>query len=257
MSGASSRFHPGWLPTIVMLVAVAILMWLGTWQVRRHHWRQADIAAKNAQIDMPPLAFEVVERDPGEARFRRARVRGTYDHAESIVVGSVIRDGREGARILTPLRLSGRAPDAPALLVDRGWAPYREIESVLEKGRTAASPVVEVTGLVFEMELGDAEPGSAEQRRLEWVRFDPSRAGYANALQAQLPYRLAPFLLQREDDGDDALPIGEMSRPGSPVDHVMYAVTWYSLGVAAFGTWVGLGISQARDRRRAAAKTHH
>lgn len=247
----SSRFSPGWLPTVVMLVGVATLLWLGTWQVRRHYWREANLAEKNARIDLPPLALDVVQRDPHAARFRRASLRGSYDHAQSIVVGSVIREGREGVRILTPLRLEGSPADAPVVLVDQGWAPYAEIEGLLAPaaGQSAGASVVDVTGLVFEMKLGDAEPGSAEQRRVEWVRFDPARPGYGNALQAQLPYRLAPFLVQREPDDLEGFPIGEISRPSSPVNHVLYALTWYGLAVAAFGTWVGLGITQARERR--------
>ena len=75
----------------------------------------------------------------------------------------------------------------------------------------------------------------------------PSQA-QVEALQAQVPYRLAPLLLQAEADGKTELPLGGFERPRSPVDHRSYAITWFSMAAVALGTWVGLGVKQGRDR---------
>jgi surfeit locus 1 family protein len=218
------RFRPGLAPTGAMLLAVAVLCALGTWQVRRHHWKQALLAEWNARIDQPPAPLADVLADPEAYRYRRARARGVYDPDASILVQHVPRGLREGARVLTPLRVDERT----VVLVDRGWVASAEARRFLEED-VARGPV-EVTGLVFPL----AEPASAP-RRVDWLHFDPTRESQVSALQAQLPYRLTPVLLQQD-----------FERPHSRVDHVSYAITWYGMAVAAFAVWVGFGIQRAR-----------
>lgn len=224
------------------LGAVALLCGLGTWQVQRHFWREADLAAKRARLALPPLPLAEVLDDPEAAAGRRARARGRYDHAQAIVVVRVPREGREGAQILTPLRTS----EGAAVVVDRGWAPYPALGEILESPEPTGS--VEVVGQVFPLPLEPVEPGSAEERRVEWVRFDPHRPGHPTALQAQVPYRLAPVLLQRQaEPGSASWPRGGLSEPTSPVNHVHYAITWYGLAAIALATWVALGLRGGRE----------
>ena len=247
-TAALRSFRPGWAPTLAAALAVAILASLGAWQVRRHHWREADLAQRRARIALPPLPLESVLADPLAAEGRRASLRGEYDHPRSIAVVRVPRALVEGARILTPLRLA----DGRALVVDRGWVPYTELERFLEDPPPRERGQVEVTGLVFALRLDPVEPGSAAVPRREWVRFDPTRPGHPTELQSQLPYRLVPVLVQRED-GSGEYPLGEIAQPTSPVDHVQYAITWFSLAAIALATWIGLGIVQGREARRDAA----
>ena len=241
------RFRPGLVPTLATLFAVGVLCALGAWQVRRLHWREADLAAKNAQIDREPLVLADALADPAAHAYRRVRARGTYDHTQSIVVAPVSRGLDDGARVLTPLLLPG---SDLALVVDRGWVPTSELDAFLSADLGKGSLPVEVTGLAFRLDLGDAAPGSVEPstRRVRWMRFDPSRRTQVDALQAQLPYRLAPLLLQAQSDGTSELPLGGFERPTSPVDHRSYAITWFSMAGVALATWVGLGLKQGRER---------
>jgi surfeit locus 1 family protein len=224
-----------------------VLCTLGVWQVRRLHWREADLAAKNAQIDREPLALADALADPVAHAYRRVRARGTYDRTQSIVVAPVSRGLEEGARVLTPLLI----PDAGlAVVVDRGWVPSSELEAFLAADPSKGSRPVEVTGLAFRLDPGPAAPGTAEpsSRRVRWTHFDPSRPAQVEALQAQLPYRLAPLLLQAQADGTSELPLGGFERPTSPVDHRSYAITWFSMAGVALATWLGLGLKQGRER---------
>ena len=241
-------FRPGWVPTLAMLGAVALLVSLGTWQVRRHHWRQEVLAQANARIDAPPLAFrQALVEAPEDRQFRRVRVEGRYDKARSILVQNVPREGRSGARVLTPLLVEGEA-GPEAVLVDRGWVPWARAGAFLdEDAERPEEGTAEVTGLLFELALEGARPAGGGTPRREWVRFDPRR--HAAPLQEQLPYRLAPFLVQRSDDGSGALPLGGIQRPTSPVSHVSYAITWYSMAAIAVGVWIGLGRQRARESR--------
>lgn len=238
------RFRPGAVPTLFALGSVAMLCALGTWQVKRLHWKQALLAEWNARIDLPPASVDEVLVDPERFQYRRAAARGVLETEHSIVVEPVPRGMQEGARVLTPLRIGGPEADGRWILVDRGWIPAGERERFLAQDRSADP--VEVKGLVFALAAPTTAPGSAADRRVHWLRFDPARAAQVSELQAQLPHPLARVLLQREDAGDGALPVGGFERPRSRVDHRAYAITWYGMAAVAAGVWVGFGIQQGR-----------
>ena len=240
-----ARFRPGWLASAAALAAVVLLAGLGTWQVQRLQWKRALLAEQNARIGEPPLALpDALAR--GEARaWRRVYAAGRYDAPRSILVHPVTRERRDGARVLTPLLLeepSRPAGGAAAVLVDRGWIPFAEIEGFLDHDRPTTPARVE--GILYELDLADAAPAAGEAPRVHWVRFDPAR--HAAQLQAQLPYALLPVLIQRGEDGSEALPLGGFERPRSRVDHRSYATTWYGMAAVAVAVWVAFGVHRAR-----------
>ncbi len=239
------QFRPGRGPTVLTFLAVAVLCALGIWQVRRLHWRRASLAERNAQIDLPPLPIARVLARPREFPDRRATARGRFDTEQTVLVERAPRGEEIGDRVLTPLRLGGSGEASPALLVDRGWVPAAEAERFLHEPEPSTD--VEVTGLVVPLTLGDASPGTAPKRHTVWLRFDPEGSG--PALQAQVPYPLAPVMLQRQEDGSGGWPAGGITRPTSPVDHRAYAITWFSLAALALAAWLEHGISQARSLR--------
>jgi len=243
------RFRPDLIPSVATVCAVGLLCALGAWQVRRLHWREADLAAKNAQIDQEPLALADALADPAAYAYRRVIASGTYDRTQSIVVAPVSRGLEEGARVLTPLLVPGPGRTGLAVVVDRGWIPSSQLDGFLAADLGTEPRPVQVIGLAFLLEVGDAVPGTREPaaRRVRWAHFDPSKQSQAGALQAQVPYRLAPLLLQAQADGGTQLPLSGFERPTSPVDHRSYAITWFSMAAVALATWLGLGFKQGRD----------
>ncbi len=238
-----ARFRPGLAPTAGVIVAVAALAALGVWQVQRLKWRNADIAAKNALIDREPVPWVDVLADPSAYAWRRTTVQGAFDGSQSIVVYPVAFELADGGRILTPLRVDGPT-DARAVLVDRGFVPTDRLEAVRSADRPEGH--VMVTGVVKPLALSGAEPGSAASHRDHWIRFDPSKPAQLAPLEAQLPYRLAPVLIQAEDDGSDAPLHGAVDRPVSPVDHKSYAITWFLAAAAVLATWLEYGFREGR-----------
>lgn len=241
----SVRFRPGLAPTLFALGSVAALCALGTWQVRRLHWKQALLAEWNARIDLPPATLEEVLADPDRFQYRRVLARGAYETEHSILVEPVPRGMFQGAHVLTPLRVGAPQAGGAVILVDRGWIPTGELERFLAEDPSRGP--VDVTGLVFALAAPSTAPASAASRRVHWLHFDPTRAAQVSELQAQLPHPLARVLVQREDAGDEALPLGGFERPRSRVDHRSYAITWYAMAAVAVGTWIGWGIQQGRS----------
>ena len=171
------------------MVCVLAFCSLGTWQVRRHLWRTADLAEKSARIELAAVELTQAEVDPDGYAFRRAEVRGRFELADTILVGPVERGHALGARVFTPLRREGSATDAARVLVDRGWIPQSETPRFLPPP-SGESDVVTVRGLVLPLALREAMPGSRDPRRTYFPRFSPDRPGLVAKLNAQLPYAL-------------------------------------------------------------------
>ena len=180
-------------------MTVAVCVSLGVWQLRRHAWRQGVLAERVARIELPPVAIAVALADPEAHRDRRAEARGRFLPAESITVREFTPAGEEGVSVWTPLVLEpATSPDAPVVLVDRGFVPTHAAEGFLAQERAADSASVEILGRVLPLALGDVVPASASSPRQLWYRFDPAQPEAVAALQAQLTRRLAPVALESE-----------------------------------------------------------
>ena len=227
---------------------------LGIWQLRRHAWREAVLAEADARIDLPPVPIAEALAEPEGHRDRRAEVRGRFLPEDSITVFSLTPVGEEGVKVLTPLAIEGAAPDAPVLLIDRGFVPAAGVAAFLERDRSEVPGEVALVGRVVPLALQDVAPGSAAAPRREWLRFDGARPDTVAALQAQLPRPLAPVALEAAEGPRGALPRGGITRPVSPVSHLGYAIFWLGVAAGAVLTWVGIGRQRPRDAEREARR---
>jgi cytochrome oxidase assembly protein ShyY1 len=150
---------PRWLALhLLALVAVPVCILLGLWQLSRfelHSHAQKQQAA-TASTDAAPTALspliggadkDGINNDDG----RRVSFSGSYDAAHQLVVPQRALDGKNGALVVTPLRLDG---SGTYLAVVRGWLP----------GAPTAPPVppggeVSVTGRLRAAETPDT-PGA-------------------------------------------------------------------------------------------------
>lgn len=229
-AGASARrFRPRLWPTLTTVVALAVLVTLGTWQVQRLYWKEALIAAAEAGLAAPAEPLPVAADWPAWGH-RRVTAAGEYGHEAALAFGLSARDGETGAELLVPLRLD----DGRTLLVNRGWLPEAKLP-----------PSVPI-----ELE----QPGS---RRVEGLLRVPEGAGRNLFTPADNPGRrrvygydwpllerlvgapLLPVVLRLTvPDGAAGLP-----RPAPAVveyrnAHLGYAITWYGLALGLAAVYV-------------------
>jgi surfeit locus 1 family protein len=137
-----------WILSILAISFAAISISLGFWQLRRLSARRAAnelLASRRFAAEVP---VDSLPSDTAAAHFRRARVRGTYDYANEIVLTLRGRGGSPGVNILTPLRRPG---NDTAVLINRGWVyspdgvtidtkPWREEDSIDANGFVEVFP---------------------------------------------------------------------------------------------------------------------
>lgn len=236
---------PRWLGYLTLtLVAAAVMVQLGNWQLDRYHQRSAvndriDAAATQTPVELSQLT-DVSAAAPGTAgepppestTWTRVTATGRYDTGNDVLVRSRTVNSRVGFEILTPLVLA----DGSAVLVDRGWVPPGD-GGANAQPQVPAAPTgeVTVTGLLRQPERMS---GSVTRRdgKLETRRIAPA------ALAAELPYPVhgGYLLLQEQTPTADPAFVAIPVRHENSWQNGGYVVQWWifaAMALFGFG-WV-------------------
>lgn len=219
---------------LILVLAVAVLLALGTWQVMREREARAAESEREAHVAAAPLDWR---SDPPmtaeEVDFHRISVPGRWDNEHTMILANVVRYDTRGEEVVTPL-----LPDdgGPAVLVNRGWYPLIQREAVL--AQLAAEERATVVGLARTAPRPEGASvlvtGTTSGRTPDggWAWFD------IPTMSQELPYPVVSWRLLQgtRDPGDirppDELPIRLWGTEVSTEPHVEYAMTWYGLAAA-------------------------
>ena len=198
------------LPLIFGIVGTAILMSLGTWQVRRLQWKEAILAEIDARIIAAPIALPV-DPDPVKDRFLPVEATGTITQDEVHVLVSVKKVG-PGYRIISAFETEGRR-----ILLDRGF--------IFTPDKDVKRPAVQATiagNLHWPEEIDSYTPDNDLKNNI-WFSRDVDTM--AKALKTE------PVLLIARTTSEKNPPVSPLpvDSAGIPNDHLQYVVTWYGL----------------------------
>ncbi|WP_064686218.1 SURF1 family protein [Rhizobium bangladeshense] len=217
------------LPVItgmLVLIALAILISLGTWQLERLHWKEgllADIATRQAAAPAPLSDIEAMAASGGDIEYRKVTATGRYINNKERHFFATWR-GQTGFYVYTPLELA----DGRVLFVNRGFVPYENKEPEMRvQGQLTDQQTV--TGLARGKLPG--KPSSlvpdndVAKNIFYWKDLDvmAESVGLDKA-------RVLPFFVDADSTPNPAgLPIGGVTQVDLPNDHLQYALTWYGL----------------------------
>lgn len=237
LSFRGRAFRPGLLPTLVMLPLLALLLWLGQWQLGRGEEKQtlldAYAAGGTTPVALPAPALA--------KRFQRVTAEGRYRPDRQVLLDNQTHEGRAGYRVLTPLVLA----DGQALMVDRGWVPLPgNAREQLPAIAVADAPRV-VTGRLDEFRQAAFTPAKgvppAVQDAAPRVMNYPSGPGVAAATGlAVYPY----VLLLDPAAPDGYLRVDAPTLSFGPERHLGYAVQWFGLAAALLILWAVAAFKQ-------------
>ena len=159
--------------------------------------------------------------------YTKVEATGRFDHAHEAMLGVEVRGTVLGAHLLTPLL----RPEAPPLLVDRGWVPF-------ERSAPVARPegAVAVTGYVRPPDSRSIFAPSDDPAGRRFYTFDPAAIGSALGFDRVAPFGLVA--LAPADAPPAALPAAARSLPRPNNPHLGYAITWYGLAAALVGVFI-------------------
>jgi surfeit locus 1 family protein len=225
----ASKKRVGPAGIIGLVVAIAILLTLGTWQVFRLQWKEGLLAEIEARTKASPVSLSEIETRIGKGEdidYVPMRVKGHFDHSHERHFLAT-SDGSPGFHIYTPLILA----DNRVLIVNRGFvheqqkAPKTRLE-----GQVAGE--VTITGLARSKLI--AKPSflvpenDVKANMFFWKDLD-AMASSSNIDRA----KLLPFFLDADaTPNPGGWPKGGVTQIDLPNNHLSYAVTWYGLALA-------------------------
>lgn len=229
-------------PALMTVLGIALLLGLGTWQLKRLEWKQgliADIAARS-QGEPVTLANAEARKGSGEGiEYLRVATNGRFLHDKEIYLYAHDSRYGPGYHVITPLVMA----DGSVVFVNRGYVPL-ELKDAAKRLEGQVSGEVEVVGLVREAEIPGAFTPANDVDKNIWYWRDLD-AMATTAFGADQP-RLASFMVDAEAE---PLPPGGWPRGGTtrvelPNRHLEYALTWYGLAVALLAVFVFFAISR-------------
>jgi len=219
-----------------VLVLTVSFCALGFWQLARNTHKQALVRRARAAYAAPaPDASSSVP--PGN----RASASGRYDAAHEVLLRNQVHNGKDGDDVLTPLVLA----DGTAVVVDRGWIPVIGDQTTPGDAAPAAGPVV-VRGIVHTSSALSPQDSVVDAGgQLALPRVDLARIGRT------VPYRLVPRWIEAQAQspaplaGSPALP---QPPPPDQVNHMQYAIEWFSFAAIGVIGWPIALVGFARRR---------
>lgn len=216
--------------TALALAALAVLIGLGVWQVKRLHWKEELIAAIDARTKGEPISLDqavALAKEGRDASYYRVRVEGRFDNTkERYLFSQSISDGTPGWHVITPFTTT----QGELVLVDRGFVPDQ-----LKDPSTRASGEIEgtttVTGIVRIPETQGLFTPNNEPEVNRWFWRDLN--GMVTSMFPTATLDVPPFFIEAEkSEVPGGWPEGGQTRLSLPNNHLQYATTWFGLAAA-------------------------
>ena len=234
-------------PVLTLLLALPLLLGLGTWQLQRKAWkdglqRQIDLRATAAPITWAELDARFKRNENLE--YLRVRLEGTFLHATEVYLYWPLPTG-PGWLVFT---LFKPADGEQTLLVNRGWVPDQLRMPEKRAAGQIEGPSV-VIGLIRGPETPNrfTPPNEPANNIWYWRDLVAMRAastpqpGKPRPDQPIVPPPLdLPFAIDAEAEpaNPGGWPKGGATNLRLPNRHLEYAVTWYGLAVTLIGVFL-------------------
>ena len=220
--------------TVLMLVAFAVLIGLGVWQLQRLHWKEGLIAEIETRTKSKPISLDqaiAIAREGHHPSYYRVKVEGRFDHTKELYLYAV-SEGRAGWHVITPLKTE----DGEVVLIDRGFVPD-ELRNPASRAAGELDGVLAVTGIVRVPEAQGSFTPDNEVGANRWFWRDLQAMSRATGAG-----EVAPFFLEAEKSNvPGGWPEGGQTRLELPNNHLQYAITWFLLAaclLVVYGVYV-------------------
>jgi surfeit locus 1 family protein len=233
---------------IPAILAFAVLIGLGTWQLQRKAWKEGLIASLTAQLAASPIALPAASTwarlDENRLQYHRVTLTAQFDNSKEALVYAAPSAFRRdvngpGYWIFTPARLT----DGSLVVVNRGFVPEGRQDPQSRPQGEIAGPVTIVGALRWPDTRHWFTPTDDPAHNL-WFAADPTAIAAAKGLGP-----VAPFYVEQESP----VPPGGLPQPGKlvvslPDNHLQYALTWYGLALVLAGTFISWVIGSRREK---------
>jgi surfeit locus 1 family protein len=207
--------------TIAALMAVALTLALGRWQLSRADQKEAYQALTEAQARLDPLDAQALStaRDQMSLVHRKIVLHGRWLAQHTIYLDNRQMNDKVGQFVLTPFQIEGTTS---VVLVQRGWVARNFVDRMQVMPVSTPGGVVELLGRIAPPPSKLYELGQAEKTVLR-QNIDLTAFG------AEIDLPLLPVSVQQSGAASDGL-LREWHQVASGVEkHYGYAFQWFAL----------------------------
>lgn len=219
------RFQIRLIPTLAMLLGMAVFVYLGLWQSGKGDRLAAELAQRALRGQLGPGVVTGQLLDPQAAQDLPLAVSGTFEAHHQIFLDNRQENGQPGVQVITPLHIEG---SDTRILVNRGWIGWGQGRAVLPVVATPSGRV-QIIGLagVPSSKKFFLMPEQPDDQSKLWSRLDMQR------FEKLIGHPLQPVVLQ-QTGGDVS---GTLVRHWPPPDdrvamHRGYAFQWFGMAAA-------------------------
>lgn len=222
----SYRFKLNIIATILVLIGVAFLVQLGTWQLSRAEEKQAiinDVDQRKSAAAIDLAALDKLD----DKNYYQMELEGYFDNEHYLLLDNRIHKSMVGFEVIQPFISQGRV-----ILVNRGWIP-------LPRERKDLPDIPEQLGsLVIEGEVN--VPGKAIvlikdqlSAKNSWPQLVQSiDIKSLSVLFSEIDMTIEPWVLRQKADENPFYRRLWFTINMTPDRHISYAVTWFGLALA-------------------------
>jgi surfeit locus 1 family protein len=227
MAKSRKKFRPSLLPSVIVVLMLAVLVSLGSWQINRATQKQRLVSSYEQAPQLATLGLADVDNDWQPYRYRRISLRGKYDNRHQLLLENQINQGRPGYMVMTLFQL---ADSDNLLMVNRGWVA-KAIDASALPDVSVMEATREVAGLINEPPGVGMKMGSLDDSMMGWPKTVP----YVDMkwIELQTGKQLLPWIvLLGEEQADGYQRSWQPAVRMGPEKHQGYAFQWFSLAVA-------------------------
>lgn len=240
-----------WLGLLLpALLAFALLIGLGIWQIQRKAWKEGLIATLTERLAAPPEALPAAnawpQLDQATDEYRRVKFTAAFDLGREALVFAAATAFRPdvsspGYWVFTPARLDGGS----VVMVNRGFVPDGRQDPKTRPGGQLSGPI-DIVGVMRWPDTRHWFTPNDDPAHNLWFARDPAAIAAAKGIGGDL-HSLAPFYVEQESPA----PPGGLPQPGKlvvslPDNHLQYALTWFGLAAVLAGVFVSWVFTSGR-----------
>jgi len=233
-----NKVHFQLVPSIFFVIALAILVALGTWQVKRFSWKTNLVETINSSIDLPPQPLPPIDTwkqlDLDNINYRVVKASGRFNYKDEVHIFTQTPAGKAtysgaGYWVIVPFALDGGG----AVLVNRGFIPekYKQQRSRL---KSQVEGKQTITGFIKTDQGANYFTPETDFKNNIW--YTRNIKAISEHLELE---NAAPFLIAQSGEfSKDRLPQPRQLNVNLVNRHLGYAITWYGLALTLIGVFV-------------------
>ena len=232
------------LPSVAAAVALAILLSLGSWQLKRKAWKEGIVAKIAERVTAKPVPFEQLSPATlasADVEYLHVSVTGRLHHDKEHYLYAPGQSGLAW-QVLTPLEWK----PGEIVWLNRGLVPdARRAPQTRPQGQVTGT--ITITGLLRRPQAGSFTPANDLARNI-WYFADPAELTRASFTATSV--NTAPVVIEADASATPpgGLPTAGVTKLQIPNRHLEYAVTWFGLAATLIGVFVFFARARLRSR---------